>query len=686
MKRLKPYFLALFLGFNILNAQSKGDSLKIYNVPEIIINEKAQEEQEKAETEKLKEGDLINSLYSGNNVKALELNPIVQRGASNLISQFFIDGVNPDVLGAYYIGNIPILGNIWQQKGISSILDSKIFDNINISNGFYSTKNDALLSTINTNLKSKLNKKFGFELSSNLLDRSISTNIPIQDLNSSVSLYINNKEPLWFIKKNIPETRFFPLVTSFQSHLELFDGKINLAAFTYHEGNDLEENLEENNIKLNSKSIHNIFLANSNFYIGHFNFNTNLGWEEWGNNSEEELKNKNNSKTKINTKNYTINFEVKNNSKNILGFTYTSYTNSKSNDHNNIEYINSLFYQGIDSLSKYLTPESKDLVIKDYESIPENERYKVILDVLETANEVYYLNNHENLSGYPEYINLRNRVIQASQFIGNEKKIDVIKFYIDNPYLISKEILLKTSLSLNKFKDKFAFSFGGELAKINKNIELILSYSHNSSFIKREDIESVLRIQNLNKTQYSDNFSLNSVINFNSKYLDKIKSQVYHKSYSLSFDKDLFGNTKGFNFSLEKKDIFSYIFSAFFGRSELDDKPYLGSIDKIINLNLSYEVNKNITSFTNLRYQDGYWSDRNYSGNYQKLGNSLNLDVGSNFSFNIFKEKDLHLSLGIYNLLGNLRDNPIFVYSNSQGVYTTIKAPITGTLQLDFNY
>ena len=101
--------------------------------------------------------------------------------------------------------------------------------------------------------------------------------------------------------------------------------------------------------------------------------------------------------------------------------------------------------------------------------------------------------------------------------------------------------------------------------------------------------------------------------------------------------------------------------------------------------NFSYELKEDISKFLNLRYQDGYWSNK-LSNEPKKLGSSLNLDLGTNFLFDLFKKNDLQISAGIYNILGFIRENPIFVYNNAQGVYTIVKAPVTGTMQINFVY
>ena len=260
IKKLPICLFSLFLGFNVANAQNKNletkqDTLKTYNLEEIIVNENNEEEKIKLEKYELKQNTLENSMFSGNSVKALELNPFIQRLAPNLISSFFVDGVSPDVLGAYYINNIPIMGSVWQQKGIGTILDSKLL-NINVFNNFYSTKYDGLLSIINADIKSNLNKKPELEFSSNLFSRYIRTNFPVEEIlllgkiNSSITLYLDNKEPLWFIKNNFPETKFLPLTKSYQFNGEFFDGAFNISAFKYLENSNVEDNIDNNNIKL----------------------------------------------------------------------------------------------------------------------------------------------------------------------------------------------------------------------------------------------------------------------------------------------------------------------------------------------------------------------------------------------------------------------------------------------------
>ncbi len=673
-----PLFFSLFLGLNILKAQ---DTLKTYNIPEFIVNEKSEEQELKDKEKELKIRDFQSAMYSGSKTKALELNPIIQRPAPNLISSFFIEGVSPDVLGGFYVGNIPIMGKLWQQGGLSTILDFKLFDETKILNDFNSTKYEGLLSIIHTDIKSNFGNNLEFETSSNFFDRYIKINTPVERINGSISLYLDNREALWFIKNRFKETKFIPQVNSYQSNLELFNGRFNIAGFRYKESNNLEGNLNDNDVKLDLSSIHNFIIVDYNFNINNYKFMINGGWEEWSNNTQQSLIKSNyddGSDININTKNYTLNFEAKN-SNSILGLTYFSFKDDKTYD----KLIDLLFLDELNLFAKYLSPELKQRIIDEYYKIPKEQRKDVVLRNLDD-----FSNSYPEISKLQEFQDFNTRIKTELEGINNPRKIEITKLYFDNViipnYLSLKNFLLRTTNSLSKFRNNFSLSSGIEAVYFFDKVDLGFSYMYNESFFRRDDIESLFK-KDISGKQLANKFSLSSLLKIEDKLIDNIKVQAYYKKYNIKSNEYVYGDTKGFAISVNKGENNGYKAILSIGKSKIDNHPYLGSVDKMASLSTFYEINPKILTYLTLRYQDGYWSDRSTSGDYYQLGSSVNLDIGTALSFYLFKENDIRISAGIYNILGDLRDNLIFVYNNGEG-YTKVKAPILGTLQLTFTY
>src|SRR3989344_7909250 len=174
-----PLFITLFLGADSLKAQStQSDSLKTYELDEIVIEENS-ENKEEIEKLELKKTGLTNSIYFGDPIRELRSNSFVQT-FSPLVSTFFIDGLPINEFGGFYIENIAILGSPWEQEwesiSLSTKLSSKLFSNLSVNNNNYSTKYDALLGLVKVDLKDIDEKNFGFEGSTTLFNRYATAN------------------------------------------------------------------------------------------------------------------------------------------------------------------------------------------------------------------------------------------------------------------------------------------------------------------------------------------------------------------------------------------------------------------------------------------------------------------------------------------------------------------------------
>src|SRR3989344_5882437 len=604
LKIFIPYFLSLFLGFNILNAQNREEeSLKTYIMDEFVVD------QEKTKEEKLKEEGFEKAIYFGSSVKEeISKNADIQTPASNLISKFFFQGVPADILTGFYIGNIPIIGNPWQQQGVSTFLGSRLLSKINISSEGYSARYDALLGVVRTEPRNFVKKDFGFEISSNLLERYLLVNFPLSMINGNLAFYIDNKEPFGFLEKTFPELRFLNTAKSYQIYLQALDGKINIISLNFLEDNDVtdDELLDDKTFRSDKESRHNLVILNLNHEIFNYKSNLNLGHEYWNDNlnqfiDDDEIKND------FGTKAYTLNAEIKDNSGfNALGATFYSIKNNGLNDLNN--------------------PEIKD------ESVSKN--------------------------------------------------INALKVYYDNKTFVTlfpKKLLMETSVGLNKFRNKYAFSFGLNSTYDFGKIQTSLGYAHKANSLEKNNPERAFKKEEITRTQVAEHYLASISFDFDNDLIDDFVVHFYYKEYNAtSGNEELDGYTKGFTTSLKKDARFSYNLRLSILNSKVNNHHYLGSIDKTINLSNSFKVNDWLTLFSNLSSQDGHWSNRSFSQNYRKLGNSFFADIGVSVNPSLFKKNDLRISLGGYNLFG---DNPIYDFENR-----TVNAPRTGTLDLTFTY
>ena len=97
---------------------------------------------------------------------------------------------------------------------------------------------------------------------------------------------------------------------SYQSYLQLFDGKLNLAMLRFLESNNINDIYDNKKIGVNQESSHDLFTFNLNQELNHYLLNLDLGYEYWAENLNKYV-NYDKDKIDLGTINYTVNVEVK---------------------------------------------------------------------------------------------------------------------------------------------------------------------------------------------------------------------------------------------------------------------------------------------------------------------------------------------------------------------------------------
>ncbi|MEK6933192.1 MAG: hypothetical protein AABW56_05385 [Nanoarchaeota archaeon] len=693
-----PYFLGLFIAFNTAKSQLKDneDTTKTYPLEEIIINNSKDEQELKAL--ELKARNFVNSMYGGSKIKSFGLDPRIQKTAHNILSSFSIQGI-PTNLSYFevYIDNFPVFGSPseqeWLDQALSTKLDSKLFSDVKVLTKDYSVKHNALLGVIKAESKSFLEREPSFEMSSNLFERYMIFNLP-SVFNNYSAVYISNKEPIWPITK-LSETKVIPTSNSFQlfNETEIFDGHLSIALLGFFQTYNFTNEIKSNPVNLGQEANHFISIADYNRSFSSFKLKTTLGYEYWNHNYNLILE-KANEDIDLGIKHSTFNAElIMDNNTLTFGATLTSV---KSNNLNfiipNGKFANDLFYYGLGLMESYLTREQKELLIKEYSIIPEEQRYLFLLENINKFSEIYYNLTGKDINENPVYSAYINKITHPFPNSNNSRSVDLITIYFDriwdNIYfadnLINKGMILKTSLGLNEFKNNYSLSYGGNITFVKKDFEFSLDYSHNTSFIERNNLELAFSEKTDPKVQKANNYSISSLFKFDDSFLDILNLEFYFKEYKNIRNES--GKTRGIAISIEKNSDFSYKFNLSIGKSDINGHPFDGSTDKSTSLFSSYKISPSFLLFSKLGVKEGYWHNLTYSREYKKLEGSVNLDIGITGMFNLFKENDLQVSLGGYGLLNEWIKNPLFTYVDKSGNYRTLKTPLTGTLQVTFNY
>ena len=699
------YLLSLYLGFNTLKAQNKDDKIseqdtaKAYIIEETVadgILELSRKEERKSEKLDFKKTSFINAVYSGSNVKALELDFKVQRSIPNFISTFFIQGIPVNELGGFYIGNTQIIGSPSDQEiegeGISSKFDSKLLSNLNISSS-YSSKYYALLGVVKTDFKNLTDKKVGFEIASTPLERYLTMNAPIDFFSSSIAFYADNKEPIWPINKK-PATKFIPRARSFQFLMQSFGGNLNFAAFKFFQNHSLNTNEDKNRIKIDQRSNHDILVANYTHDFSSFNTTLSSSYEYWSNDLEHFINSLNNN-IDLGTRHYSVNIEAKEKASdnllgnNVLGFTFSSfYSNGFRDLIANGQFANELFNESLVFLNHIedveLRGRLRDSLTTNYYNIPEGERYALVTRIVDELPDIYNEYTNSNLYENQDYMNFRHKVYNPSEYMSESslRSVDVIKAYWDKlwfiKHLLPNDILLNTSLGLNKFKTKYDFIYNANATYIHENLETNVGFGRQISNFERSNIATIFNLDNNSITNEAHYYTVSSSLKLENYFISDITGEAYFKEYNTN----RYGKSRGINISFGKEDLFSYRVNMAFGKSEFDGKPLKKSVDRNFNLSTSYYINEDLLAFSKFMLQDGYWSNKNIKGEYKKLGRSVNLDFGIMKTFDVLEDNDLKLSLSAYLPM----NNPIFSYADVSGNYITKYAPIILTGQIIFTY
>ena len=284
---------------------------------------------------------------------------------------------------------------------------------------------------------------------------------------------------------------------------------------------------------------------------------------------------------------------------------------------------------------------------------------------------------------YKWFIDYKNRL--SNPFNGKIednyiKSVDLIKVYWDNSYfiknLLEKDILLKTSVAVNKFKSQYSLLYAASLVYLKDDLELTLGHSHQVSYFERGNISKIFQ-DRIDKRK-SKSYSATTKFNFDNEFLDYLILESYFKEYKTNE----YGKAYGMNFLLNKDDKFSYRLSSSIGKSEFKNLPLIRSVDKTLTILTSYEITDSWTTFLKFGIQDGYWTDKSISGRPEKLGTSKSIDVGMIKTFDVINKGDVSIAAGAYFPL----KSPLFTYLDSKNKPNITYAPTTFTLQLTVNY
>jgi len=575
IKKIFPYFLGLFVSFNILNAQ---DTTRTYIINEIVVSGERKEEQEKKQ-------ESIKTIYNSDLAKELT-SEIGITTINPMSSEIRIHNLPEPFVGFYYNNtNIRIIGSKTQFYGAYSFINPDLYD-LKVEPVAYSTKYSDLGGVIKI-IPKKTDKK-SLEVSSDLAQRIITLRLPFEtdDIKGNNNSSIRNIEVIGLMRNTIPSLQLLPRVIEYQNltNLNIKNSNLEIILRRASEENNFDNSTKYGNGELNQKSLQDLVIINNEIPIENLNFNSSFSYEYNNLNSKYGFKNNLND----------LNFF----SKNVTG------------------------------------------------SVEINNRTKTIKSGLTS----YLMKDKDN-------------------------KINVNHLWNEFNYNHDK-FLIQPSLGITKFEKKFIYLYGVHLSEDFENMLITLGYNHISNFILQNtfNIGGLITKNNEINPQIADHYSL--LLNLRDEN-NLFKGLIYRKDLKADFQ-DGYSDARiyGIDFNLSHFGKFNYKVNSSLSNSKLNDHALPGAIDKIIQVDIGYELLDNINGIVQVKYQDGFYSRNKLTKKYEKLNNSLYLSIGGNTNFD-FMSKTFGFAFTAYNLLAPFgQKNELARVKNAKDELVSINTPL----------
>jgi hypothetical protein len=307
IKKLFPYILSLFFGFNTLKAQ---DSLKNYNINEIVVESKKQDEELEIKKSSLK------TIYNFDLTKELT-SEIGVTTINQISSEIRIHNLSEPFVGFYYDNtSIRIMGSKTQFYGAYSFINPDLYY-LEVEPVSYSTKYTDLGGIVKIKPRKFTGKSI--EISSDLAQRILTLKLPIE-LNENIKGYnnssIRNIEVIGLMRNAIPNLQLLPRVVEFQniSSLDIKNSNLELIIRRASEENNFDKSTEYGNGELKQNSLQDLIILNNYIPFEKFDINSIFSYEFNNLYSKYGFKNNLNDLDFFN-KNITGSFEISNENK-----------------------------------------------------------------------------------------------------------------------------------------------------------------------------------------------------------------------------------------------------------------------------------------------------------------------------------------------------------------------------------
>jgi hypothetical protein len=325
-------------------------------------------------------------------------------------------------------------------------------------------------------------------------------------------------------------------------------------------------------------------------------------------------------------------------------------------------YIDSLQMAFTDSADFYfnkyngLSQKEKARRILEYMGVAE-QRFKQYMDTLRgnhtftirdtinnrdttiTVNVDEYLSKIPDFTKDDKYLAYKKTLQQMliDDITSDRNSIHMTNLYWEGKIPFNQETtLLEPSIGVNKLSygnvNNVSLSASVKLTQQFNDFVISGYASKNSAAFERNNLNSVLRNRSLDGIE-ARLYSISGEYLVGNEFLENIKVEYLHKYFSKnssSYD----AYSKELDVTIRNIARLAYQFTFALGGAQersSDKEPYhpmTGSINKTMNLVLSWNAFDNFNLMSNLRWHDGYNTDRTTSGKYEKSRDAMYLDIG----------------------------------------------------------
>ncbi|MEK6907077.1 MAG: hypothetical protein AABW45_00975 [Nanoarchaeota archaeon] len=596
-KILLSSLLSLFLGYNITNSQEK-DTTKTYSLEEVVVIGN-----KKDDKKLLNERSSLETIYN-NDVNKTLLNQPGVNTAMPILSTLSIHSLPSDQFAGFYYGNIRIMGRTTQMQGAYSIINPDLAE-VELEKISYSTKYDDLGGIIKIIPKKYYGNKIKFKLSSDLVQRIITLNAPVDvseiRLHGSTSTSVRNIEAIELLEKIVPETKLLPKIMEIQnySNLDINGTRLEINYRKAIEENNYNGQKEYDISKINESSIQDLIIIQYNYPLENFDIKTSFAYEYDNLSSNENFKDIEHE-TELKTKNTTLALEF--------------------SDKNN--------------------------------------NYK---------------------AGLSTYLMRTNQMDKS-------KDIDVLRMYTEANY-IYENLLFKPSFGVAEFHGAFAGLYGLNISYLPEDLSLTFGFNHIANFLIHNNglIGSVSKLNEEIKPQTADHYSF--LVNYRKGFFDNIELLLYRKNFDANFNGEISkGFVNGMDFLFSKEGKFNYKFISSVSNSNVNGHKIPGAVDKIFELSSNSKIFDNLELITQLRYQDGIYHKNKENNDYERLNNSIYLNLGGRTAISLVSN-EVSLSFTIYNLLYPFgQKNEIARYKDAKNNINSVRMPIWANVGVYYKF